>query len=343
MSTVNLYERRHMMPFVENLKKPRTFLVNKFFKRVVESAEKYLDFDVILGSRRIAPYVTRGGEGSNVMRQGYETKQYQPPMLIPILPLSEQDASKRQPGQFIYSSSGPDQQAALSVANDLAKLEELIQRNEEVQAAEALLDGKVTAKDIEGNKLAEVNFGRKSNHTITLSGSGLWTHADSDPLSDLRKWRKLCVQDDGLAPRAVIMGGNVLDAFLNHAKVQAKLNLRRGDMNEAIERQEIGGATYEGKIQGFEIWTYDEWYIQNGASSESALIGDNYLLMACEEANYVRAYGGIFDEETGAMYAAQRLPDSWTEKNPKGRFVKLESAPLMIPTRPNTTVKVKAA
>jgi hypothetical protein len=47
----------------------------------------------------------------------------------------------------------------------------------------------------------------------------------------------------------------------------------------------------------------------------------------------VQAFGAIMDEEV--LIATEFYPSSWVEKNPSARFIMTQSAPLVVPTRPN--------
>ncbi len=64
------------------------------------------------------------------------------------------------------------------------------------------------------------------------------------------------------------------------------------------------------------------------------MIPDGTVLGVSDQLNGTRAYGAIKDPEFayGAMAYA---PKSWTQKDPAQRFLMLQSAPLVIPSRVN--------
>lgn len=75
---------------------------------------------------------------------------------------------------------------------------------------------------------------------------------------------------------------------------------------------------------------------------EAPMMPDNYIIMGSAAIEGARCFGSIMDEDFayGAMAYA---PKSWVEKNPSRRHLLMQSAPIMVPTRPNASFAAKVA
>jgi hypothetical protein len=94
------------------------------------------------------------------------------------------------------------------------------------------------------------------------------------------------------------------------------------------------GLTFMGNIDGFNIFTYADWYVDDNGNEQPMLPSGTVIM--CGEVLGVRAYGAIRDEESGY----QALPffiKSWVEKDPSVRFLLMQSAPLVVPYRVDAT------
>lgn len=334
--SINIFERRLMLAALEELREPSTFFLKKFFANQMEFDTEKVDVDVYKGKRRVAAYVNPRAQGQVVDRLGYKTYTYQPPYLKPKMATTAEDLLNRVPGEVIYANNmGPEQRAAMQLGKDMAELEDIIIRAEELQAKQALFDALVEVHDVEGNDVVEdITFPRESTHTVDLTASGetAWNETGSNKIKNLKDWRKLNIQDSGVASDIVVMGSDAADEFLDDSSIQNLLDNRRIDVgNLVIEAQELG-VTYIGKILGMDIYQIDEWYIPLGSSTESALVPAKKVLVGSTKARCDRLYGAIRDAENGLM-AMARYPKSWVENDPSVRWFQLHSAPLCVPTQ----------
>jgi len=137
---------------------------------------------------------------------------------------------------------------------------------------------------------------------------------------------------------------DVWAVFRAHPDVQARLNLFRtvgGPPSMSLEAQSISeGGAFMGTIDGFNIYVYSAWYVDPADSVEKPILPAGTVLMVSPALEGVRAYGAIRDEENG-MQAVPYFVKSWIEPDPSVRFVMLQSAPLVVPYRPNASFKAK--
>lgn len=340
---VDMFETRTMMQALEEMKPPRTFLLDSFFRNSQTFGTEAVDVDIVKGKRKLAPFVSPLHEGKVVKREGYSTETFKPPYLKPKRATRAQNFLQRQPGEAVYAGSlTPQQRAARELGKDLTELRESIIRREEWMASQALTTGKVT---VSGDGVeAEVDFQMDATHLVTLSGTDLWTDAGSDPIAKLRAWKRMCAQDSGVAPDRVIFGASVVDAFFHNAKVKDLLDNRRIEIGTIKPSELPDGVTHLGYFAdpGVDIFTYDEWYLDD-AGNEQPMVPVDSIIMGSTRAKTVRAYGAIQDVDAigAGLFEAQYFPKSWVQQDPSARFVMVQSAPLVIPTQIGAFMKAK--
>ena len=325
---IDLFEMRTMLAALDQRLAPKLFLRDFIFTGERIFASKTVDIDIRKGKRRIAPYVNPLMPGKLVERIGYSTRSYDPPYLKPKMVTTALELLQRPLGQHVYSGNQTaGERAAMQLGRDLAELNEQIDRREEQQCADALDDGIVT---VSGEGIAaSIDFGMASAHKITLSGTDLWTDTtNSNPLKDLRDWRRLNIQDSGINSDIAIMGTTAYDTFMLHPKVQAVLNFRRADQILFKPEDLPNGATFRGRYDdaGMDIFTYDEWY-RDDSLVEQPMVPVKKVWVGSTRARAEKLYGAIQDVEVMALVS--RFPKSWVEKDPSAQILMLQSAPLM--------------
>lgn len=346
---IDIFDTRTMLSAVEQMNRPGHFLRDTFFPLVNQSDTASVDVDIIKGKRRLAPFVSPLAEGKAVERIGYATNTIKPGYVKPKMATSAADLLKRQPGEVLYSGGmNIEQRAAIQLGKDLAELMDMIDRREEWQAAQALNTGTVamTIKGETADQTVTVDFQMSATHKITLTSTDLWTDAaNSTPVDDLGTWARLCRQDSGLSPTDAVFGTDACQAFLKHPSVQKYMDMRQVDMGIINPRQLSDGVTYVGRLNApslqLDIWTYDEWYIDETSGTETAMVPVDKVWIGSRRAQNTKLYAVIQDMEAiegGIAAAVSRFPKSWLTKDPSVRWLMMQSAPLMALNQPDAFI-----
>jgi len=339
---MDLYDTRTMLAAIEQMQRPKTFLLDTFFKGFEQFATKYVDIDIIKGKRRLAPFVSPRMAGKVVEKLGYSTSSYTPPYIKPKMVSTAQELLSRAAGEIVYQGGqSPLERAASQVGSELAELDEMITRREEWMAAQALNAGTI---NVVGDGVDDViDFQMPADHKVTLTGTALWTDSDSDPLKALRAWRRKIIQDSGVSPNVAVFGASVIDAFLGNAKVVNALDTRRVDLGQIDPQVLPDGATYYGHIKdvALDVYGYDEWYLDDDGDEQPMVAADK-ILLGSDRTRNARLYGMIQDLDAEGAYAVPRYPKSWTTKDPSTRFVMLQSAALVALLQPDAFMSIKA-
>ncbi|MBS3177748.1 MULTISPECIES: major capsid protein [unclassified Pseudoclavibacter] len=88
----------------------------------------------------------------------------------------------------------------------------------EFARAEAFRKGRLTLS--ENGLRADINYGRKAERTVKLTGTARWGQSAAKPLEDLIKWSQLGVNDaDTITPTRLVMTADVLEFLSKNAEI----------------------------------------------------------------------------------------------------------------------------
>lgn len=338
---INIYDTRTMLAVLNKRKPPRTFLRETFFGmagsgRTFNSEE--VDIDIIKGKRRLAPFVNPNHQGKLVEKPGYITRKYKPAYVKPKAVTTASEILKRQPGNIIYSpNEGPSTWAAQQLGRELADLDDMIIRREEWMVAQALLTGQIHVKGEGVNEF--LMFYMTPDQLPILTGTAKWTdHTNARPLDDLKTWKRQRSKAL-MSPSVAIFGLDAWDNFMACEQVigtdgggKNLFDMRKINIGQ-IDPEDLGdGVTYCGRLKeiGIDIYTYEEWYVDDDSGEEMPMIPANKVMMGNPRARTEFLYGAIKDLD--ALAPVPRFPKQWDKKDPSVRMLMLQSAPLPVPT-----------
>lgn len=335
---MDLFSTNTLIGVVQGLKHPPSALLDRYFPTIVQDEAEEIHFDVISTKRRIAPFVSPLVEGRIVEGQGHTVKTFKPAYIKDKRVFDSNRPFKRAIGEQIGGSLSPQERLQAHLAFELEDQTNMVIRRLEVMASEAIRTGKVTVTG-DGYPETVVDFGRAAGHTVTaLSGAAKWDQTTSTPLDDLQTWHDLALQESGASVPDVIMGMTAWKNFRKHADVKERLDVRRAVGAELdLGAQLIEGLTFRGVIDGFNIYTYAGWYVDPATGSETAIWPLDVVALTSAMLEGVRAFGAIRDEKAG-LQAMPYFPKSWTTEDPAVRYLMMQSAPLLVPSRVNASV-----
>lgn len=316
------------------------FLIDRYFGMTQTETSEQIHFDVMVGKRRIAPFVSPLVEGQIVDTLGFSTTTLTPAYIKDKRVFDMNRPLKRSPGEQIGGTLAPADRMRALVARDMQDQLSMLNRRLEVMAGEVLTTGKST---ISGDKYQTVvlDFGRAAGNTITAAK--LWSDPTALPLDDLQNWSQIMLQATGVQATDLIMTTDVWAAFRINPQIKDRLTLQRvaqtlPTMTQAAQMTE--GGQYMGTIDQFNIFVYSGWYVDPATGLELPIIPLTTAILTGPQLEGVRAYGAIRDEAAG-LQAVPYFVKSWTEEDPSVRFLMLQSAPVVFPTRPNASFKAK--
>lgn len=338
---LEVYETSELVEVIRNIPEVPQFFLQAFFPRVYTSQSEYIDFDLLDKGRRLAPFVAPNVQGQPMLQRGFRTTRIKPAYLKPKDPIDPARLLVRQAGENYGGELTLQQREDAILADILAEQRDGIRRRWEWMAAEAIKNGAVTMSG-ENYPEVTVTFGRDPDNTVTLSGGARWNQVSTaNPIADITAW-SYRIRRSGVAATMLIMGTNASSAFFATDAVQKAFDVRRGTtMGSDLEQfATLSGEslTYHGTLPGTQIrvYTYSEIYENNMGEEQPFLDPDDVILTGNPAG--VQCFGAIMDRKAG-WRSMPLFPKMWEQEDPSGLFVMSQSAPLMVPLRPNATVK----
>jgi len=346
MTEIDIFDTAEMLEAIEVSQEPTTFLQTMFFPDERIHGSVTIDFDLRKKKRRIAAYVSRRAEGQNVEKTKFKQFTYEAPYVKPKKTITVSDLLRRNLGEIRWVN-GLSQLAAAGqkLQEEFDDLDEMITRTEEQQASEILLTGKLNPLDENGKIVGdEIDFTRDAGNTVTLSGGQLWDSSTGKILENLRTWKRIVSLGSGVLPPIAVAGSAAVDAMLADDEVREVLDNRRFIDNEIAMRAEGMNATFVGRIEELMIFAYDGIFIDSSTGSDVVknFVPADQFILGGPETN-MRNYGVIewMEDDSEVLFAAKRLPVSWTEKDPAKRYLQVHSAPLLVTKNPDTILAAK--
>src|SRR5690606_21173902 len=338
---IGIVETHDLIKVVSTRHAPTSYFLDNFFREVHLSDSEYIDFDIVDRGRRLAPFVAPTAQGKPLLQQGYATRKFKPAYIKPKDMVDPARLFRRQPGEMFAGELTPAQREDAIIADILQTHREAIERRWEWLAARAVIDGAVTISG-EDYPPMSLSFGRDASLSKNLTGSNRWDQSGVNVLKDIEDWKIEVHRKSGYSPTRMTMGLNAWRAFIAKQEVKDMLDTRRGSSN-ALETGPGKGLPFEyrGSLgsAGLEIYTYNDIYEDESGTAQPFMDQDTILLTS-PAVDGVRAFGAIMDKKAG-WRATPFFPKMFEQEDPSAVYLMTQSAPLMIPTRPNATLKAK--
>lgn len=330
------YATQTLLGILSNIKRPKRFLLEKFFTREQTFTTEEVLFDKLAQNKRLAPFVSPFVKGKPMPRAGESLTAYKPPYLKPKHVLTPDIAIKTMPGESLEGDMSPQQRMDRIRAQMLQDQDDQITRREEWMASELLRLGTLTVT-AEDHPPMTINLGRPGGHTIALTLAARWGESGVSPFDNLRTWAGTVAAASGVAPSEVICDPLAASLLLKDPTLIANMQIfhqpnRNLDLLGQLAVPDE--AQYLGSIGGFNYWQYQSTYLNANGTVGKIMPDYTCILGSPGGAGGIRTYGAILDK---TIQAASRFPKEWDEEDPAVRFLMTQSAPLPLLGYPEAT------
>ncbi|RDT54495.1 major capsid protein [Phytobacter ursingii] len=342
----SIYDTVSLVGLVPNLMTSQNWLLDRFFPNIETSNDEYVAIDVDVGLRRMAPFCSPLVEGKLVESRRYQTDKFKPAYIKDKRAPDLRKPIRRQIGERIGGEYTAAEREMLNIQFEMSDQIDVLNRRLEWMGASALSTGTVTIKG-EGFPTTVVDFGRDPALTVALSGSDKWPTSlaagatNTQPSDDIEIWQTLVLQKSGAAPTDLVFTNKSWRAFRLDTTIKDNAIVfpalspfgNQIDAGPRIEK----GAVYKGRWGQFDLWLYNDWFIDPDTGIETPMLADGSVIMSGADLMGTRAFGAILDPEFnyGPMAYA---PKTWTQKDPAQRFLMMQSSPIVIPSRVNAAL-----
>jgi len=331
MEDFDIFDRSNMSAAASAILVPKTGLIDLFYGHVTANTwdTESVDVEIREGTRGIAKYTKRGQEGTKVENTGYKVVNFRPPYI------DEEKATRA--SEFLKKIEGLSDESKIAkqksraenkIVSDISELKERVKRAEVKQVVDGLLTGKLTVSESGKNRV--IDFNMPAAHSIVYSGTDLWTHADSDPIEDIRLWREVIQENSGKDIDAMVFGRDALNAFIKNKAVQTYFNNLRITLGEVSAKKIGNGLTRYADVEGVEIYTFTDWYYDEEAKANKPMIPHDKIIFGATDADVSIEFGCIemVDDNYTWVDEYDYYVSTYTTKKPKAMMARMESAPL---------------
>lgn len=326
----DLFKVRVLTTAVNNLKAPKRTIFGALYADKMHMVESdRIAFDIVSGSEGILQNVSVFAPATVTEKTGRKTVTVQAPRLAHkrFLSVAELNAVRA------YGEQAALELMSSRVNRELTDMRNLIDRTLEYWAANTL-QGRIL--DADGSVLVDYNMATEHKPTA----STLWTDGASDPIQDIRAWKRLIEQDHGgeIQRWIAFCGYSAMDALLKNSAV---LDLLRYDSGRTIA--ETGDVE---RLAGCRISEVTGSYLDSTGARQYFVPADRFILVGYSDDAFDCPYAPVVDDDVpqgvGNLEPGQYLfSKSWQEKDPSGRWIKVESRPLPVLQRPGAVVYAK--
>ncbi|HWR07758.1 major capsid protein [Sporomusa sp.] len=313
---------------------PQTLFRDTFFPDVKTFVTKTVLMDYKKGNRKMAPFVSKGSGGVNVGRSGFSTKEYEPPMMAPQRPTTNEDVENRAFGENVFSAITPEQRAQELRAQDMADLIDMNIRRVEWMCSQLMLHGQFEvagyADDGETVIIDTVTY-PDWTQKLTLTGPDMWTNPNADIYGVMEDMSQTVSRNSGRVPEVAIGSYKTCQKIIQNASILQYLmipNAQNMSLMSFQPRIISPGVRRMGFIQSLnlEIFAYDGIY-EDAAGNTPQYIPDGYFIMGVSGRGS-QLFGAVNQLEQDGVrrtYQGANVPKVWNETGKDVQMIRVAS------------------
>jgi hypothetical protein len=209
-----------------------------------------------------------------------------------------------------------------------------------------LVNGSATISG-EGYPTKVVNFGRRAGNRKVLAGAAKWVKGADFMIQNIEDWGQEVMDNTGIAPNTVVLTTDAWALLKTDPNFKALIDTKVRELAPAaIENgptvKPRAGPRKVGYMGDYTIYTYSGSYTDPEDGAVKKILPANTVLVGSSGIDGVRHFGAIRDLEAG-IQARQYFVKSWIVPDPSRRFLLMQSAPLLVPYRPNAALAATVA
>lgn len=336
---MEIYDTAVLSRVVESLDRPQSFLLDRFFGFESVSPEETILFDVMNGQRRISPFVAPIISGKVVANDGFTTNSFKPAYVKDKRVFKPNAALRRIPGERIGGQLTGAERVRANLGFAMQDQINMLTGRLEWMAAKALYDSKYTVSG-EGFADTEINFQRDVLLGTALTSTARWGETGVSPCDNLESWIELVLEKSGAVVTDIVFTPEAWKLFKADPQTKDAIDTTQRGSSSSIDKGPAvrRGAVNKGVWGTYNLWVYNDWYVDDSGTNQRMLPAYTVILSG-PELEGVKHFGAIQDEEANVA-AMPWFPKSWVDKDPPVRWLMMQSAPLVVPYRPNASCRV---
>lgn len=349
----DIYGTYYMLTTLREMPPQRTFFHSRYFptnrQTDIFKTNKVL-CEYKEGKTKLAPFVVPRVGGVPILREGYETWEFEPPNIAPSRPLTIDELEKKDFGEALYSQLTPEDRERRLLLGDLDDLSAMVTNREEWMAINTILNNGCVMNHISDKadkfETREVRFYTGDANPAVYVPAKKWNAVDGKWMSDVAAMA-FELSNRGLPVTDLVVSADVGDFILSDEKVQKLLDNRNYNIG-AIEPELLpDGTVYIGKLNFsgvmLGIYVNRETYEDDGGVTQKHMPNGTAFVTA--PACGRTLYGAVtqMEEKDSRFhtYAAMRVPKHNADSKHNIRETIVTAKPLCMPNRKNPWIVAK--
>lgn len=344
--SLDAFLKRSMHTAITRIASPTRFLLDRFFGRETTFATPFVDIDMVMPKRGMAPFVHPSLAGKVTAGQGFVMKTYTPPTQKPNKLITPELLATRRPGATIYDA-GPDVQIAIAelIGEKTAEIQDELAFRREWMAAQALFSGGIPVVGEGYNHT--IGYDLPGNHNVTLLNDARWGQSGMSPWEDLRTACRNN-RDDGLVVSdTAVFGSDAWGLFLTWLQREENkiyMDMVRANFGQIQPTAVDKYTTYLGSIRdadmSLDLFTYSAQYLSDAGVMTPYVPADEVFIGSTQATGNQVLYGGIQSLAAGT-FKTTLFMDFEQKKNPESIELLPQSKPLVTLLEPKAGTKIK--
>jgi hypothetical protein len=344
---IDFTQTYELVGVIDAMPRPKLFIKDAFFSNEILTDKEKIILDEVVGINDFAArFVDPKLSASPRKRNANKVREIAPAYIQEASVVMAGELQTRLAGEALGGSFTPDSRQSRLIAQEIKKHVDAIDTRLEIMACETLLNGGYVVSGEQYERVS-LSFGRNASLKPTaLTGNDRWwipgsnaVGSTSKPLRNLNSLIALQWSIGRTKTTDVILGTNPRIGFLESDEVKQKIldnNYRTSTTKVSLDPALYVGLELITVFEsGIRVWSYSNTYTNDSGSQTEIFDPNSIALIDALSFGGTTAYGMI---QNINVLAPMRAYSSLTylEKG-KGVSIDTESAPLVLPTRPNAS------
>ncbi len=333
MAQIDALNWRTMTAAINQLPRAPKLLQDLVFKKRNTNPSENIDVDIMLGGRKILPFVQNTAAGTIIDKLSGEMRSVKTPRIRPKKRFSAHELLlQRGPGQIFYANGSGNVSAERNrkIAAELSDMKNRVNTTIEFMCAQALKGSYSVEND--GINFS-IDFLMPDTHKPVLSSGSGWNESTGNIMDDIDVWSQLIKDATGEPPTMALCGSNVVRALRNNEKLMKLLDNRREVAGNFTWK---ASNDYIGNLDGIDLYRYGMGY-QGLDGTDNNFLNPNSFVLLTTNTRFSIEFGAIIDLKANTVQA-EIFSKSWEEEDPSAYWMLAESRPLPVLWQPESVV-----
>lgn len=327
-----LFKASVLTEAINQLYPVKTPILDKIFgaKRMMTSG--VFQWDIVSGSQRILSNlkihepasVSKGTKLTTVTCTGTRFAKKR------LIAAADLDKLRNFGSQFVNDLVGT------RIGHEQVDMKGEIDRTREFMAGRALT-GQVVSVDDNGVETVLVDYNFSAAQKPVLAGKKKWTDSESDPIENIRAWKKIIIRATGGTVDSfyAFCGSDAMTGLLKNQSVR---DLVKNTIGDQIAK--TGRVTY---LAEADIEEYLGCYLDKNGAVQEIIPANAFILVGVSAQNAAEIFvptiefadpNGVGTGNPASMFFSK----AWEDDDPSGKWIKVESRPLPVLYKPEAIV-----